>query len=250
MTIRCLIVDDEELARQRVRELLDAEPDVEVVSEAADGDAAVATIRKLQPDLVWLDIQMPGCDGFEVLERLGSTLPVIVFVTAYDQYAIRAFEAMALDYILKPFDQSRFQRALERAREALASRGSGSLPEQVAALLAERKYDYPRRMVIKEAGRIQFVQIEDIRWIEAQGNYVKLHTASGAPMLRCTMKEMETRLDPQRFARVHRSTIVCLRNIRQMRPLNGGDYRVLLADSTELICSRGHVAELLEKCGR
>lgn len=233
MTIRCLIVDDEELARQRIRALLRGDPRAEVVGEASDGDAAVEAIRELKPDLVWLDIQMPGCDGFEVMARLGSAMPIVVLVTAYDQYAIRAFDAMALDYLLKPFDSERFRRSLERASVALDSREAGSLSKQVAAMLAELGHDYPRRMVIKEAGRIQFVEVDAIRWIEAQGNYVKLHTASGTPMLRCTMKELETRLDPGRFARVHRSTIVCLRNIRQMRPLNGGDYRVELDDATE-----------------
>lgn len=245
MSLRCLIVDDEELARQRVRELLDAEAGVEVVGEAADGDAAVDSIRTLRPDVVWLDIQMPGCDGFEVLRRLGPALPVVIFVTAYDRYAIRAFDAMALDYVLKPFDRERFQRALQRAREA-----ASSFPERVAALLADREQDYPRRMIIREAGRIQFVQVDDIRWIEAQGNYLKLHTGTGTPLLRCTMKEMEARLDPDRFARVHRSTIVCLRRILQMRPISGGDYKILLEDSTELVCSRGHVADLLAKCDR
>jgi two-component system LytT family response regulator len=247
VTLRCLIVDDEELARQRLRELLDEEADVELIGEAADGDTAVESIRKLKPDLVWLDIQMPGCDGFEVLERLGSVVPVVVFVTAYDQYAIRAFDAMALDYVLKPFDRTRFRRALERARSSLAARDASSLSEQMTALLAERGQDYPRRMVVREAGRIHFVQVDDIRWVEAQGNYVKLHTPSGSPMLRCTMTEMESRLDPRRFARTHRSTIVCLRHIRQMSPLAGGDYRILLDDTTELICSRSHVAVLLEK---
>ena len=244
MTIRCLIVDDEELARQRIRALLRDERGVEVAGEACDGDAAVESIRELKPDLVWLDIQMPGCDGFEVMRRLGSAMPVVVFVTAYDQFAIRAFDAMALDYLLKPFDQARFRRSLERARDALSSRDAGSLSKQVAAMLAEREQDYPRRMVIKEAGRIQFVQVDTIRWIEAEGNYVKLHTPSGAPMLRCTMKAMETRLDPERFVRIHRSTIVCVHNIRQMRPLSGGDYRVELDDSTELVCSRSHVAKV------
>ena len=248
MSFRCLIVDDEELARQRLRELLHEEQDVEIVAEAADGDEAVEYIRGLKPDLVWLDIQMPGCDGFEVLDRIGSSaVPVIVFVTAFDQYALRAFDAMALDYLLKPFDRARFQRALGRARDAFAARDADSLSERVAALLADREHDYPLRMVVKEAGRIQFVQVDDVRWIEAQGNYVKLHTHSGAPMLRCTMKEMKQRLDPRRFARVHRSTIVCLRNIRQMRPQSGGDYRLLLDDSTELICSRSYVAALLQK---
>jgi two-component system LytT family response regulator len=250
VSIRCLIVDDEELARQRVRELLAPEPDIEVVAEVADGDAAVESILTLKPDLVWLDIQMPGCDGFDVLKRIGDAAPIVVFVTAYDQYAIRAFDAMALDYVLKPFDRTRLRRALERAREALTARDGDLLPERIATLLAERGQDYPRRMVVKESGRIQFVQVEHIRWIEAQGNYLKLHTPAASPMLRCTMKEMESRLDPKRFVRVHRSTIVCLRNIRQMRPLSGGDYRILLDDSTEVTCSRGHVATLLEKADR
>ena len=250
MTIRCLIVDDEELARRRVRELLAPESDVEVVGEAADGDSAVELIRQLRPDLVWLDIQMPGCDGFTVLSRIDRAPPAIVFVTAYDRYAIRAFDAMALDYLLKPFDQARFQRALERAREMLASREAGLLSRQVAALLAEREHDYPRQMVIKETGRIQFVRVEDIRWIEAQGNYVKLHTGDGTPLLRCTMKDMEARLDPRKFARIHRSAIVHLPSIRQMKPLSGGDYEVDLDDTTALTCSRGYTAGLLEKCGR
>ena len=249
MNLRCLIVDDEELARQRLRELLGEEPDIEIAGEAPDGDAAVEAIRTLRPDLVWLDIQMPGCDGFEVLRRVGPDAPMIVFVTAYDQYAIRAFDAMALDYLLKPFDRERFRQTLDRARDVLAARDANPLPEQLAALLAERQHDYPRRMVLKEAGRIEFVRVDDIRWIEAQGNYVKLHAMSGAPLLRCTMKEMATRLDPQHFLRIHRSTIVRLGNVREMKPMGGGDYLVRLDDSTELVCTRAHVAELLDRCG-
>jgi two-component system, LytTR family, response regulator len=242
MSIRTLIVDDEPLARDRIRGLLEVEPDVEVIGECGSGRSAIAAITEQQPDLVFLDVQMPEIGGFEVLEAiLPAALPIVIFVTAHDQYALKAFDVHALDYLLKPFDRERFARALKRARtQVLLREESGELNKKLLAILqsvnSERKF--LERLVIKSSGRVFFLRVEEIDWIEAAGNYVRLHAGKDSHLLRETMAGIESRLAPERFVRIHRSTIVNIERIRELRPLLHGDYEVILNDNTELTLSR------------
>lgn len=277
MTIRALVVDDEPLAREGVRVLLEKVDDVECVGECGDGREAVEEIRRLEPDLVFLDVQMPRMDGFEVLEELdaGET-PVVVFVTAYDEYAIRAFEVHALDYLLKPYDDERFFRTLERAREELEHRQDTEFARRLEALLEERGEAAPRtdgaagepsagpsparapadgddrrdRIMIKSSGRIQFVATDEIDWVEAAGDYVRLHTGERSHLLRETMKGLEERLDGTRFVRVHRSTIVKLDFVREVRSTESGHYDVVLEDGTRRSLSRSGRQRLEEALGQ
>jgi two-component system LytT family response regulator len=245
MTLRTLIVDDEPLARERVRMMLGMHDDVAVVGECGDGQQAIDAIRAQRPDLVFLDVQMPGVDGFGVLRALeGEIMPHVVFVTAYDQYALKAFEVHALDYVLKPFNAERFSQALLRARAAIAKHEDGDsvvdkdrLRTLVASLTAEQREK--QRIVVKSSGRVFFVKVDDIDWIEAEGNYVRLHMGSQSHLLRETMKGMESVLDAGQFIRIHRSTIVNADRIRELQPLFHGEYAVILRDGTRLVASRG-----------
>jgi two-component system, LytTR family, response regulator len=239
--IRTLIVDDEPLARDGVRLLLQEDPGVEVVGEAADGRRAAAMIKDQRPDLVFLDVQMPVMDGFAALDAVAADwLPVVVFATAYDKYAIKAFEVHAIDYLLKPFTRERFRHALDRAREQLAARGSHESRRRLLELLAERidAEGQTRRFVVKAGDGYRLVKASDITSVQAQGNYVKLTTASGSHMMRMTMADVEKRLDPKVFARIHRSTVVNIDCIRQITPAWRGDFEVLLADGQKLRMSR------------
>jgi len=241
--IRTLIVDDEPLARQRVRALLEKDSEVEIVGEAGDGKSAVAAVQKHKPDLVFLDVQMPHLDGFGVLAELaGGPLPAVVFCTAFDRFALKAFEVQALDYLLKPFDRERFQQALARAKATVRKSADGAVDERLLALLrsvAENRKTADR-LVVKSAGRVYFVRVEEIDWIEAAGNYVKLHAGKDEHLLRESMSGLEARLDPKRFLRIHRSTIVNAERIRELQPAFHGDYAVILRDGTELTLSRGY----------
>jgi two-component system, LytTR family, response regulator len=245
MTLRTLIVDDEPLARERVRMMLGMHDDVAVIGEVGDGQQAIDAIRQERPDLVFLDVQMPSVDGFGVLRALeGEIMPYVVFVTAYDQYALRAFEVHALDYVLKPFNAERFSQALQRARSAIARRDDldGSVDKDrlrslVASLTAEQREK--QRIVVKSSGRVFFVKVDDIDWIEAEGNYVRLHMGAQSHLLRETMKGMESVLDTSQFIRIHRSTIVNADRIRELQPLFHGEYAVILRDGTRLVASRG-----------
>lgn len=241
--IRALIVDDEPIARRGLRQLLRAEPDVEIVGECADGREAVAAIEQQRPDLIFLDVQMPLVGGFGVIEAVGAeSLPAVVFVTAYDEHAIRAFEVHALDYLLKPVDPERFQKTLARARAAKVER----LDHKLSALL--RSLDEfkatgaqpapPERVVIKEQGRISFLNTHEIDWLCAQGNYVQLHAGRETHLLRETVDGMERKLDPSKFVRLRRSTIVRADRIKEMYPLSDGEYAVILKDGTRLQSSR------------
>ncbi len=252
MTIRTLIVDDEPLARTRIRSLLEREPDIEVVGESGDGQQAVAMIQELQPDLLFLDVQMPALDGFAVLEAIDAErLPAVIFVTAYDRYAIRAFDVHALDYLLKPFDRERFPRALERARAQLQRDEKVAASEKLLALIEDvQSQKKPlQRLVIKAAGRVFFLRLEEIDWIEAAGNYVKLHVGAETHLLRETMNALEGRLNAEQFVRIHRSTIVNLDRIQELQPWFHGDYRVILHDGTQLTLSRGYRQKLQELLG-
>jgi two-component system, LytTR family, response regulator len=237
-SIRTLIVDDEPLARERLRGLLSAEAEVEIIGECASGTEAVATIRSAAPDLVFLDMQMPGCDGLQVLAELpGDRRPAVIFATAHERFAVDAFDVAAVDYLLKPFDRERLQQALRRAREALQIRRSGPAgatppaPRDVAANRHER-------IAVKADGRIVFLQPGEITRVEAADNYVMLHLVSGRLMLRETMTAIETRLGSVDFVRVNRSALVHRGQIKEIQPAQHGDYTVVLRDGTKLPLSR------------
>ena len=241
MAIRTLIVDDEPLARDRLRRFLAAEPEIEIAGEAGDGCEAVAAIRQLQPDLLFLDIQMPERDGFDVLRELDpDEMPVIIFVTAYDQYAVRAFDAQALDYLLKPFNRERFAQALARAKAQLRQETSDELRQRLFSLLEqlESERQYLERIVVKTTGRVFFLRTVEIDWIEAAGNYVRLHVGREAHLVRETMSRLEAQLDPRKFLRIHRSTLVNIERIKELQPMFSGDYNVVLQNGTELTLSR------------
>lgn len=257
MKIKTLIVDDEAIARERVRRFLEAESDIEILGECRDGRETVGAIRRLQPDLVFLDIQMPQMSGFEVLAALGEhPLPAIVFVTAYDQYAIQAFAVHALDYLLKPFNQARFRQTLAHVRKQLAHRHESgektSVDSRLLSLLEDIKSGprYAERLVIKATGRVYFLKTDEIDWIEACGNYVNLHIGNETHLLRETLSHLEGRLDPSRFLRIHRSRLVNLDRVKELTPLFNGDYTVSLHDGTELTLSRTYrdrLQDLIEK---
>jgi two-component system LytT family response regulator len=239
--IRTVIVDDEELGRDRIQSLLEMQPDVEIVGVCNDGPSAVETIERTQPDLVFLDVQMPGMDGFEVIENLEPTrLPAVVFVTAHDGHAIRAFEIHALDFLLKPFDQTRFEKALERARTQVGREKNPAIDSRIVSLLEELREErkYPERLIVKSSGRVFFVRTEEIDWVEASGNYVKIHTKAEAHLLRESMKNMEAKLDPKTFVRIHRSAIVNIDRIKELEPWFHGEYIVIMRDGTRLTASR------------
>lgn len=245
--LRTLIVDDEPLARERLRTLLADDPEVEVVGECADGRGAVRAMRELAPALVFLDVQMPVLDGFEVVTEIGvERMPAVIFVTAYDEYAIRAFDVHALDYLLKPFERSRFDRAVARAKEQLADGTEQGLARQLRALLKEvgPARDGADRLVIKSRGRITFVRPEEVAWIEAAGNYVRLHVKDGSHLMRETMTKVLERLPSGEFLRVSRSAIVRLDRIRELRPRQHGEYVILLRDGTSVKSSRGYADSL------
>lgn len=244
--IRVLLVDDESPARRKIRRFLEREVDVEVVGESGDGPTAIAAIRELEPDLVFLDIQMPGADGFEVIEALGAARPHIIFVTAYHEHAVRAFEVAALDYLLKPFDEPRFRAALHRARERVRRREPGVPEEALRRLLEITGGAGGGRILVKRDDRSFFLRQEEIHWLEAADNYVKLHTARGDHLVRGTLGGMEERLDPSRFVRVSRSAIVNLDRVAELRPWSHGDRIVVLKDGTELTLSRRYRKRLPE----
>jgi two-component system LytT family response regulator len=244
--IRALIVDDEPLARRGIRRLLQAAPDIEIVGEARNGRDAVTAVEKLKPDLVFLDIQMPLLDGFAAIEKIGlANLPEIVFVTAFDEHAIRAFEINALDYLLKPVDAERFEKCLERVRARLKNSLDGKLDDKLSSLLeslerveSNTEKTFLERVVIKDAGRIFFVGVDEIIWISSEGNYVKIHTKNKSYLLRETMDGLENKLDPRDFLRLRRSTIVRIEQIKELHPLFNGEFAVILKDGTQLTSSR------------
>ncbi|HEX9927061.1 MAG TPA: LytTR family DNA-binding domain-containing protein [Pyrinomonadaceae bacterium] len=250
--MKILIVDDEPLARERVRRHLRDEPGIEIVGEAGNGREAVSAIEEKTPDLVFLDVQMPEMNGFDVLKALEENkIPAIVFTTAYDKYAIQAFEFHALDYLLKPFSRERFRRSVRHAREQLEnSRQSGNIDERLVSLLENLKAKkYLERIVVKNSGRVFFIKTDEIDWIEAAGNYLKLHVGRDAHLIRETMQSIEAKLDPEKFFRIHRSTLVQIDRIKELHPLFGGDYAVILRNGTELNLSRNYRERLPELFG-
>jgi len=252
-SIRVLLVDDEPLAREMLREMLKDDPNVTIVGESCNGREALEAIRKETPDLIFLDVQMPEVGGFEVLAQLGKEkAPYVIFVTAYDQYAVRAFEVHALDYLLKPFDQERFDVSWQRAREQIMRERNGGTDQRILALLEELKAGnkYLERLVIKAAGRIYFLETCEIDWIEAEGNYVSVHSGKKSHLLRETISSLESKLDPKKFVRIHRSSIVRLDRIQELQPWFHGEYRIILHDGTQLTLSRNHRENLQEALGK
>jgi two-component system, LytTR family, response regulator len=240
--IRALIADDEPLARERITRLLSTESDVQVVSQCRDGLEAVTYIKQSKPDLAFLDIEMPEIDGLGILREIPpDATPVIIFTTAYDHYAIQAFEAHALDYLLKPFDEERFRRALQRARMHLENLRSKDLAARLLAALEEARPSTTEadRLVIKSGGKVVFLKLEEIDWVEAAANYVHIHAGTEGYYMRETMNSFEARLDPSRFIRIHRSTIVNLAKIKELQPCNNGEFIVVLRNGKELSLSRG-----------
>jgi two-component system LytT family response regulator len=254
--LRVLIVDDEPLARDCVRLALGREHDIDVVGECGNGRAAVSAIRRQAPDLVFLDVQMPGLDGFGVIEAIGpERMPAIVFVTAYDAHAIRAFRLHATDYLLKPFDDVRFREAVTYARRAMRQARESELARQLVALLGDvrRPADaapagraYATRVLVRQGDRLEFLPTETVDWIEAAGNYVRLHASSRVELVRTTLAALLEQLDPAVFVRIHRSTVVNLTRVRAMHPWYGGDYTATLADGQELRVSRHYRDALLK----
>jgi two-component system, LytTR family, response regulator len=238
MKVRTLIVDDESLARERLAQLLSKEPEIEIVGECGDGASAVAAINEKKPDLAFLDIQMPEMDGFAVLDAIEvEPMPIVVFVTAFDKYALKAFEVQALDYLLKPFDKERFASALSRALDHVKLRAnppepSGDLTEPVAPA---KPVD---RLSIKADGRIVLVKTADISWIQAAHNYVEVHEGAKTHLLRGTISAIETRLDPEKFVRISRSLIVNVDYVKELEPQFYGEYIVTLRDGARLTLSR------------
>jgi len=258
--LRALIVDDEPAARRGVRLLLEREHDVLIVGEAGDGEAAVTLITRERPDVVFLDVQMPACDGFEVIRRVAShSAPAVVFITAYDEHALRAFDVNAVDYLLKPYDDERFRAALGRARHSVRRRDVEALNERLARLLAfvEAQQSPPApaaggeaivsdRILLKSSGEVLFLKADEIDWIEAEGDYMKFHVAGRTHLLRETMARLEERLDPRKFIRIHRSTIVHIDRVRKLSPSFAGEYAVVLHDGTKLKLSRGYQERIQE----
>jgi two-component system, LytTR family, response regulator len=236
MKIRTLIVDDEALARHRLRQLLQDEPEIEIIGECADGREAVATIQKTPPDLLFLDVQMPELDGFGVVEALGTgPMPVVVFVTAYDQFAVRAFEVHAVDYLLKPFDRERFQKALSRAVEQVRNHDAHALQRRQSALLTDWQSS---RLAVKSGGHVVWVRLEEIDWIRSADNYAELHVGARSHMLRETLGALEARLAPEKFVRISRSVIVNVQRIKELYRLFYGGCELVLHDGTRLTLSR------------
>jgi two-component system, LytTR family, response regulator len=247
MKIRAVLVDDEPLARLRVRDLLTAAEDVEIIAQCANGEEAIQVIEESKPDLVFLDVQMPEIDGFDVLQAISAGyVPVVIFVTAYDQFALRAFEAQALDYLLKPFDDERFEAALQRARDRIRQQQRGDLDTRLLAVLKEVRGDrgYLQRLVVPSGHRSIFIKTEQIDWIEAERNYVRLHVRGQGYLLRENLSRMASALDPSTFCQIHRSTIVNIDRIEAVESLHHGEYLVVLQDGTKLASGRKYRGNL------
>jgi two-component system LytT family response regulator len=248
-----MVIDDEPVARERIVGLLQEEQDIELIGQCADGQQAINAIQEQSPDLVFLDVQMPACDGFNVIQQVGpDRMPAVVFVTAYDEYALRAFEVHAIDYLLKPFGRDRFQQTLRHAREHLERRRAGDLGRRLLALVHDLKPEPQKldRLVVKSGGRVFFLRTDQIDWIEAAGNYVRLHLADDSHLFRETMNNMEARLDTRRFVRIHRSRIVNTDRIKELQPWFNGEYVVVLQNGTRLTLSRGYREKLQERLGK
>jgi two-component system LytT family response regulator len=245
MKIRALIIDDEPPARRCIWRFLKGNPEVEVVAECGDGESAVTAILSMKPDLVFLDVQMPEMDGFEVVRQVGAErMPVTIFVTAYDRYALKAFDANAVDYLLKPVGKERFERALARARERIAARPNRDTAERLIALLSQMKAQdgYAERLPVAGNGRILLVKTREIDWIEADGNYARLHVGASNHVIRETLTSLERKLNPRDFVRIHRSAIVNIHRVKEIHPWFHGYHLVILENGQKLRMSRYQLA--------
>ncbi|MEW6130360.1 MAG: LytTR family DNA-binding domain-containing protein [Acidobacteriota bacterium] len=250
--IRTVIIDDEPLARRRVRKLLGADSEFAIIGECANGHEAIQSILNEKPQLIFLDVQMPEISGFDVLDALDeNALPLVVFVTAHDKYAVRAFEVHAIDYLLKPFDRARFDKTIAQVKRRLHTESNDELNTRTLTLLEElrAKANFLERFIIKSGGRIFFIKTDDIDWLEAEGKYVRLHIGKDAHLLREAIGNLEARLDPKKFLRIHRSTIVNLERIKELETWFNHEYRVVLRDGTKLMMSRSCRKRLGELLG-
>lgn len=250
MRIRAAIADDELPARQILREYLASDPEIEIVGEFGDGATTIREVRRLQPDLLFLDIEMPECNGLQVVEAIGSDqLPAIVFVTAYDEFAIKAFELEAVEFLVKPFDFGRFQSALGHAKRQVQTRNPAKVLSAIReALVGRSAGSYPQRLGVRGNGRVVVLNVDDIDWVEADGNNINLHAGSAIHVMHRTMREFEEKLDPEKFARIHRSTIVNISKVQDLQPWVTGEYIVRLKNGRELTMTRryrDHVLALL-----
>ena len=240
-------MDDEPPAREKIKSFLEPEEDVEIIAECSDGPAAVDAIERHEPDLLFLDIEMPGLDGLQVIERVDSDrMPVTVFVTAFDRYAVKAFEKHAIDYLLKPFDRARFQRTLNQVREQLERSDNKRLNRELQNLLSglRDRERYADRLTVKSPRGMRLLRAEEVDWIDAAGNYVRLNADGEAYLMRETMSSIESRLDPEMFLRIHRSTIVNIERIREIQPLQHGEHLVILENGQRLTLSRSYRGQL------
>ena len=250
--IRTVVVDDEPLARAALRLALDADPEIEVIGECVDGVDAAARLPALAPEALFLDVRMPGLDGFEVLRRTGLAPPALILVTAHDDYALRAFDAQAIDYLLKPFDDDRLAQAIARAKAQVRRHRAGDLADRLAALLgtaATGGAGGNDRLALREGGRVRFVAQGDIDWIQAQDYYVEIHARGQAHLVRDSLRDLAGRLDPARFVRIHRSVVVNVARIAELRSLDAGEGVAVLGDGTELRISRSRRAEVYARLG-
>ena len=241
--IRTIIADDEKLARTKLRFLLQSEAGINVIAECSDCEQTVQAVNCYKPDLLMLDVQMPGPDGFHVLRAIPPDhMPMVVFTTAYDQYALQAFEAHALDYLLKPFDQERLHRAIERVHTEFVKTGDREITRRILDYLAKGQIDSPaeKRLIIRAGGRVVFLDVDEIEWIDADANYVKLNAGKNTYVLRQSIGNLSQRLNPNQFVRIHRSTIVNVQKIKELQPCNSGEYIVVLRNGKQLSCSRGY----------
>jgi two-component system LytT family response regulator len=257
MSIRTLIIDDEPLARKRLRELLKDDAEIELVGECADGDEALIAIHELTPDLIFLDVEMPALDGLAVSravarEKNSAGAPFIIFVTAHDQYAARAFDVRAVDYLLKPFDRTRFSQALQRAKDQLREKQDRRINQQILEMLAKMKapQTYLDRLVIKTKERVFVLKTDEIDWIEAEGNYVRVHFGKQSSLIRETLSHLAAQLDPRKFPRIHRSRLVNLDRIQELQPWSHRDYRIILRNGTQLTLSRSYREQLYQLLGK
>lgn len=253
--IRALIVDDEQLSRERVRDSLSADPEIEIIGECADGREAIAAIQTQSPDLLFLDVRMPRIDGFSVLEAIEKEkMPLVIFVTSYDKYAVRAFKVHAVDYLLKPYTEELFREAVEEAKKRLGPKHSGEMIARILNLLEEHKsrpgaetgLSYLERLTFNKDGRVFLIKVADIDWIEAQDHYIRIHTGKERYLLHEALSNLEAQLNPEQFPRIHRSHIINIDRIREIKPLGHHECRVILFDGTDLKVSRTGI-ERLEK---
>ena len=253
MNIRTLIVDDMKLARERLKQALAADTEIEIIGECGNGREAVTAIKNLNPELVFLDVQMPKMNGFEVVETIGAEkMPTVVFVTAYDEFALRAFEINALDYLLKPVDEERLSKTVNRIKRQIIEAGRGDIENRLLQLLgkAENKLEYARRIPVKTAQHTILVTTEDIDWIKGAGNYLELHVGKDVYLIRERLHKLEQKLDPRQFIRIHRSTIVNIERVKTLHPMFNGDHIIVLQNGAKLNLSRTYHEKLLEHIGR